>query len=121
MDVFKSLIPAIFLAVVNSGSAVILKKGFGKVLPLLLIGKELFFQPSVNGYGAEGGNLGLDQVTVIEGRAGQKGGHTFFDIQNMQCNHIPIVMEMRGRRNGHFVSFLDAVLCNACTGYVDVL
>ena len=37
MEVFKSLIPVVFFAVINSGLAVILKKGFGKVLPLSLI------------------------------------------------------------------------------------
>ena len=37
MSVFKSLIPVIFFTVVNSGLSVLLKKGFGKVLPLTLI------------------------------------------------------------------------------------
>lgn len=37
MEVIKSLIPVVFFLVINSGLSVLLKKGFGKVLPLTLI------------------------------------------------------------------------------------
>lgn len=37
MNVFKSLIPVLFFIVINSGLSILLKKGFGKVLPLTLI------------------------------------------------------------------------------------